>query len=315
MRSTRRLAKAGLALLLVLAALSLLTGLELSEVVTALGNASPTLLALSVVVYLVSWPLRGLRYRWILRAMRHDESTALMTGAVFVSQTANLVLPARAGDGLRAVIVNRRGVPYRTGIASLAVERLSDLAAVIGIGVMGLAAAWLVGVETPQAPLELQPSPWLLLVPLVAAAAFVLVFKTGLLDGFVADLRRGVTGTGFVWVLVVGAAVWVVDAAVAVLVLSSLGVGLDPGLVAVGFVAVSAGNVAKIVPVTPGGVGAYEAAFVAVVAVAGVGWGVAVAAAVLDHLVKNAVTVVGGVVSSVVLDVGFGEWRKEDLSG
>jgi hypothetical protein len=77
-------------------------------------------------------------------------------------------------------------------------------------------------------------------------------------------------------------------------------------LLAVGFFAVSVGNLAKVLPLSPGGIGLYEAAFTVLVAVLTPATAaVAFAAAVLDHALKNGVTVVGGVVSMLALNVSL----------
>jgi hypothetical protein len=93
----------------------------------------------------------------------------------------------------------------------------------------------------------------------------------------------------------------------AVLVLQAF----DPGLtlvtlVSVGFFAVSVGNLAKVLPLSPGGVGLYEGAFtLLVVGLTGVAYPLALGAAVLDHAVKNIVTVIGGVASMLALNVSL----------
>jgi len=77
-------------------------------------------------------------------------------------------------------------------------------------------------------------------------------------------------------------------------------------LLTVGFFAVSVGNLAKVLPLSPGGIGLYEAAFTAfAVGLGGVPAATAFAAAVLDHAVKNLVTVVGGVGSMLSLNVSL----------
>jgi hypothetical protein len=72
------------------------------------------------------------------------------------------------------------------------------------------------------------------------------------------------------------------------------------------------GNLAKVLPLSPGGVGLYEGAFTLLVvalvpesAVAGDLAAVALGAAVLDHAVKNVVTTAGGVVSMLYLNVSL----------
>ena len=89
-------------------------------------------------------------------------------------------------------------------------------------------------------------------------------------------------------------------------------------LVAVGFFAVSVGNLAKVLPLSPGGIGLYEGAFtLIVVALTSVPAAVALTAAVVDHAVKNVVTVVGGVASTLLFNVSLTEAVEEsrDVEG
>ncbi|ERH07379.1 MAG: putative integral membrane protein [Halonotius sp. J07HN4] len=99
--------------------------------------------------------------------------------------------------------------------------------------------------------------------------------------------------------------IWSLDVATAVLVLAALDSGLAVGpLLAVGTLAVSVGNLAKVLPLSQGGVGLYEAAFTGlVVTLTPLGAGLALAAAIVDHALKNAVTLVGGGVAVVVLGI------------
>lgn len=131
-------------LLLTVVALALMTVyIDPSEVLAVLGNADPALVAVAAVVYLASWPLRGIRYRDILRELGYREKSGFLTGAIFISQTGNLVFPARLGDGVRAYVVKaRRGIPYPSGFASLAIERVFDL-----LTIAGLAGVVLVGLS------------------------------------------------------------------------------------------------------------------------------------------------------------------------
>jgi len=129
--------------LLVIAALVLAVTVvfDPSAVLDAIGGADVGIVAASGVVYLLSRPLRGLRYRDILDRLGHDGDTWFLTGAIFISQTGNLVFPARLGDGVRAYVVKaRRSIPYPTGFASLAIERVFDL-----LAITVLAGAVLVG--------------------------------------------------------------------------------------------------------------------------------------------------------------------------
>lgn len=299
---------------------------DLSGVVAKISNADLFFVVLAVVVYTASWYPRGLRYRNLLVAMGYFPSTRVMTGAIFVSQTANLVFPARAGDATRAYIVKKRsGVPYTTGAASLTAERFLDVVFVGGFAALGFVSALLVGggVEFERHTRLLLGSAFFFGVVVAGTAALVFASRYGL-DGinsrlpFVSesvtevaadfvddvaaifdDIERFVSLSGSSF------AAWGLDVVSGALIFYALGV---TGWVVVpaSLLGVGVGNLAKAVPSTPGGIGVYEAGFVAsVTALLPVGWEVALGVAVVDHALKNGVTVVGGVVSAVVLNVSL----------
>ncbi|HZK30358.1 MAG TPA: lysylphosphatidylglycerol synthase transmembrane domain-containing protein, partial [Methanoregula sp.] len=68
--------------------------------------------------------------------------------------------------------------------------------------------------------------------------------------------------------------------------------------------AIVIGNLVKAVPLTPGGVGTYEISLAITFGLAGVDPAVATLIAIIDHLIKNLVTLAGGIVSIYY----FGDW-------
>ncbi|WP_178916242.1 flippase-like domain-containing protein [Natronomonas gomsonensis] len=334
---------AGTALIVV--ALALMTVyLDPTEVLAALRSADPRLLGIATVVYLLSWPLRGLRYRDILNELGYRERVGFLTGAVFISQTGNLVFPARAGDALRAYIVKaRRGIPYPSGFASLAIERVFDLLTITvlaGATFLGLAAAGVdvTAIGATQAPGEGESSGRTAVyvaagVGAAAIAAVAVIVATARSDrnlvratlgrvssdsyvDYVASVVERFTGDiqtvaqdrrAFAVIGASSLLIWAIDVVTALVVFAAFGVDLALWeLVAVGFFAVSVGNLAKVLPLSPGGIGLYEGAFsLIVLALTPVGWGVALAAAIADHAIKNLVTVAGGVASTLVFNVSL----------
>jgi hypothetical protein len=315
----------------------------------ALSAADPALVAIAAAIYVVSWPLRGLRYRDILAELGFRERVGFLTGAVFISQTGNLVFPARAGDAVRAYVVKaRRDIPYPSGFASLAAERVFDLltiTAIAGTVLVGLVAtggagdlASAVSGGVPQVGeravrTAVTVSAGVGLAAVAAVGAIVLSARSDThlvraalsrassdayadsvadaIEEFVAGVQT-VAGDreAFARVGATSLAIWSLDVVTAILVLAAFDdVSLSlPLLVAVGFFAVSVGNLAKVLPLSPGGIGLYEAAFTAFVfglTGGSVPAAVAFAAAVLDHAVKNVVTVVGGVGSMLALNVSL----------
>jgi uncharacterized protein (TIRG00374 family) len=332
------------------AALGLMTVyIPFGAVLDSLGETDPVLIGAAAVIYALSWPLRGLRYRDILAELGYREGTWFLTGAVFISQTGNLVFPARAGDAVRAYVVKvRRGIPYPTGAASLAAERVFDLLTITGMAGTVLAGLLLTGSTGELAtaisgnvgsdvltPLAIRRAVQLAAVVGVGAVAVLLAtvltarsdrsfvraavervssdsyaeYVVGVIEEFAGGVQT-VAGNRRIG-LRVGAssvAVWTLDVVTAMLVLVAFpSVSLSPvTLLTVGFFAVSVGNLAKVLPLSPGGIGLYEAAFTAfVVGLGGVSAPVAFAAAILDHAVKNLVTVLGGVGSMLSLNVSL----------
>ncbi len=340
-RLSRRVGLVAGAVLAVVALFLMTQYLDFGAVLAEMREADPVLIGAATLVYLLSWPLRGFRYRDILAELGYRERVGFLTGAVFISQTGNLVFPARAGDLIRAYVVKaRRGIPYPTGFASLAAERVFDLltiASMAGIVLIGYTvtgqtaelARTVVGAEgAGRVAVVVATGVGLAAVGAVAAIAlsarsdrdFVAAavyrvstdsyadFVVGVIQRFVDDLQT-VAGTrsGFARVGTTSVVVWTLDVVTALLVLAAFSPGLAAvELVAVSFFAVSVGNLAKVLPLSPGGVGLYEGAFtLLVVGLTPLGPELALGAAVVDHAVKNLVTVVGGYASMVGLNVSL----------
>jgi uncharacterized protein (TIRG00374 family) len=283
--------------------------------------------------------------------MGYHEGAGFLTGAVFISQTGNLVFPARLGDGVRAYIVKaRRGIPYPSGFASLAIERVFDLlsltllagATFIALAVAGVDVTAIGATDAPGQGEESGRTAVYVaaFVGAVAIAAVALIVATarsdrnlvraglgrvsddayvdyvaGVVERFAGDVQTVAEDRrAFAVVGASSLAIWSLDVLTALAVLAAFpGVDLRLwGLLAVGFFAVSVGNLAKVLPLSPGGVGLYEGAFtLIVVGLTPVAPAVALAAAVVDHAVKNVVTVVGGVGSTLLFNVSLTEAVEE----
>jgi len=345
-RITRRVSVGAGALLTVVALALMTLYLDPQAVLSELEGADLRLVALASVVYLLSWPLRGARYRDILNELGYRERLGFLIGAVFISQTGNLVFPARLGDGVRAYVVKaRRGIPYPTGFASLAIERVFDLLTITVLGgtvlvgfvltgateqIVSTISAGVPGVDPRSARIALTVAAGVAAAALLAVAAIVVSarregnlvrrivtgvssdsyadYVAGVLERFVADVQTVAADRGaFARIGLNSLAIWALDVVTAVIVLAAFHVQLAPTtLVAIGFFAVSVGNLAKVLPLSPGGIGLYEAAFTLLVAgLTPVTGATAFGAAVLDHAVKNLVTVAGGVVSMLALNVSL----------
>jgi uncharacterized protein (TIRG00374 family) len=342
-RITRRRSIAAGAVLSLLAVALMGLYLPVDEILGQIERADPVLIGAAALVYLLSWPLRGLRYRDILAELGFRERVGFLTGAVFISQTGNLVAPARLGDGVRAYVVKtRRAVPYPTGFASLAVERVFDLltiAALAGVVLLGLVATGsefslgAAGTDvTRSGRTAFVVAAGVGLAAILAVVAIVVsarsernrirpfverfsddsyvAYVAGVVEQFVGDVQTVAADWGsFLRVGASSLLIWTLDVLTAFLVFLAFpdASAISPEfLLAVCFFAVSVGNLAKVLPLSPGGIGLYEGAFtLLVVGVTPLAPALALGAAIVDHAVKNVVTIAGGAVSMLWLNVSL----------
>jgi len=116
--------------------------INLAEVVKAMANADYRMLLLSMAMILVHIYFRTVRWQWLLKPMG-EVAFWPACRALVIGITGNTVLPARAGEFLRAYVLGRSTGLSKTGIfATLVVERIFDgltvllvLLAVIVLGV------------------------------------------------------------------------------------------------------------------------------------------------------------------------------------
>ncbi len=92
--------------------------------------------------------------------------------------------------------------------------------------------------------------------------------------------------------------IWGMDILTCYLVLKAFpAAGIDLSsmyMISLIFLAVAIGNIAKTFPITPGAIGTYEVALTAVFGLGGIKPEIAFTVAVLDHIIKNAITLIGG---------------------
>src|SRR5918997_4135927 len=100
---------------------------DLLESLRVLGSLDPRWLFAGMLVYLLlALPIRGLRWRLILREQKPLSLKEIMV-PIYVGYMANYVLPARVGELYRAHFLGRRARMSRSGaVASIVIERTFD---------------------------------------------------------------------------------------------------------------------------------------------------------------------------------------------
>ncbi|MDD1697452.1 MAG: flippase-like domain-containing protein [Methanoregula sp.] len=274
------------------------------DLLVALQNSIPAYLVIGTIICLCAWWLRGWRYHIILKNLSYQVSIMASTACIFVSQTVNLIVPARLGDFIRVLILKHEyNVTYSEGVSSLVVERIFDI---FTVALLGAAALFFV-VNVPA---------WfytLIVLPLAAGVIFFILLlfmgKFSSENRYIAiiltmlhEIKRASLSLKAIVVLGCSSVViWLLDILVCVAVVMMFQQQIPFAVIVL---AIVIGNLVKAIPLTPGGVGTYEISLAITFGLAGVDPAVATLIAIIDHLLKNLVTLLGGIVSIYY----FGDW-------
>ncbi|PKL61525.1 MAG: lysylphosphatidylglycerol synthetase [Methanomicrobiales archaeon HGW-Methanomicrobiales-2] len=282
------------------------------DLLLTLEHAVIPFLFAAVGICVVAWVLRGYRYQFILQGLDVKKSLWFSTACIFISQTANLIVPARLGDFVRMLILKHEDdATYSQGFSSLIVERVFDILMIAVLGAVAL----------PFILAVLDVPDWFITVIIVPLAAGGIFFAMLLWSGRMKSENRVIVAVqrmldevkraslnprALVTLSVSSLLIWLVDVLVCYAVVLMFQEPVPFGIVVL---AIVIGNLVKAVPLTPGGVGTYELALALTFGLAGTPAATATLIAVIDHLIKNLVTLIGGVGSIYY----FGDWSMELL--
>lgn len=274
------------------------------DLVQSLELIVPAYLLVAILICLAAWLLRGWRYHSILKSLGYSVGVLVSTACIFVSQTVNLVVPARLGDFVRVFILKHDyNTTYSEGVSSLVVERVFDIFTVALLGAISI----LFVLNVPS---------WfytIILIPLLAGIGFfiflIFIGKFSTTNRYIAiiltmlhEIRKASLSTKAIVLLGSSSIIiWLLDVLVCVSVVQMFGQEIPFAVIVL---AIVIGNLVKAVPLTPGGIGTYEFALAATFLLVGVAPAIATLIAVIDHLIKNLVTLAGGIISIYY----FGDW-------
>jgi len=275
------------------------------DLLTAIQHIIPLYLVIAVGVCLCAWWLRGWRYHSILKSLNYHIGVTVSTACIFVSQTVNLIVPARLGDFVRVFILKHEfNTTYSEGVSSIVVERVFDIFTVALLGAVSLffvlnAPAWFTTMIVVPLAAGLLFFAFLLFIGKFSSENKYLVIILNMLH----EIKRASLSIRSVMVLGTSSIIiWLLDILVCYAVIGMFEQQIPFAIVVL---AVVIGNLVKAVPLTPGGMGTYEAALWFTFGLAGgVSTTSAILIAVIDHLIKNLVTLAGGVASIYY----FGDW-------
>lgn len=280
------------------------------EVVRLIGGADPAFLLLSFLAYYATFPLRGLRWSYVLgrtgtRIPLRDASEIL-----FLSWFVNCLVPAKLGDLYRAYLLraNYAASLSRT-VGTVFVERIADI---IVIAALALTAGFwsFRGRSRPEIDLifvfgfVVAIGLIVMLVVLRFAGARLDRWLPARIGEYWAKFHEGSTGAlgarGLPVIFAITVAIWLLEGArlyfvIRALALPEVGLGISASV----FVALAAALLTAI-PLTPAGFGFVEAGIIGVLALYGVTQEPATAVALVDRAMSiGTVIVLGGILYAV----------------
>jgi len=285
-----------------------LHGVDARALIDHLRRANPWLMAATIALATLTFPLRAIRWQLILRGASGSRlPLGPLWHATAIGFMANNLLPVRAGELARAYAARQAvSVRFTTALASIAVERVFDGLVLVGLFTVALVVpsfprdatiggVRLAGLATAGAGLFAgililallvvhRPAPWIALLGRVARAVLPARLAdrvTHLAEGLVAGLDVLKSPGRFLGVAAWSLLVWLVNAASFAVCFRAFGLPVPPegALLLQGVI-----GFGVALPSSPGFVGVFEAATRGTLAMYGVDPTRAVSFAVAYHI-------------------------------
>lgn len=294
----------GIALLMLL--FRVVLDIDFSTMGSVLVRADLGLIALGLLAYYATFPMRGFRWWFVLRQAGERVPVRDATEVVFIAWFVNCLVPAKLGDLYRAYLLKGNfGTPASRTVGTIFIERIGDLLVMFWLA---LAAGYWSLRNRAQAELD-----GFFLMGLLAGLGLV-VLVVALRNGgdrltrrlparFAGAFRlfhegstRPLTAGSLPVIGVATLAIWIAEGIRLYFVMQALDLaGFGLGIGAAVFVAL-AGSLLTAIPLTPAGIGFVEAGIVGALALFGVPPEQAAAVAVADRAITIlSVIVLGGV--------------------
>jgi len=220
--------------------------------------------------------------------------TLFSSEGVAISQMVNVVTPARIGDAVRAYVFKLKDVPISSCVSALAVERIFDLFAVV---VLSLISAVLLGSFAYMREIV-----YAVVIGIAIVLAVLLFSKMENIVGKMSKDVKIALHRGFPVLITLSILNWLMD----VVTCYVIGLPFNVNLFSV-MLAVAIANIVKAIPITPGGIGTYEAVVTGILTAFGLSSSEAFTVALVDHTLKNLITVALGYISIIHLNVKIRE--------
>jgi len=262
--------------------------------IEVLSRISPKSVLLASIVYIVSFFVRGYRFGYILLKLGFKCPVIFSTEGIAIGQMINVVTPAKLGDLVRTYVFKLKEVPISSCISGLAVERLFDLFTVILFSFLSI---------TVLGSFKYVRMPIYATLALLSIVSLVFVFSR--MENLIGKMSKDVNialRSGYFVLSLISITNWLIDVLTCYLIAIAFNVSFW-----IIMLAVAISNIVKAIPVTPGGIGAYEITMTGILAAFGLNMGEAFTVSLVDHTLKNVLTVLMGYISIAHLNIKIRE--------
>ena len=224
----------------------------------------------------------------------------------------NAILPAKAGDFHLIYSIKKNGINLARSINILIHYRIMDLLSLIIIS-LPLLLIYLRD-NIPEGIIN-----YLIIIGIIVAIPIlILLDRKGIIKNIFEMVEQKISIKFFKDIIgkskeiysdydellktkkllsfVIALSVWILEGLVSYLMSLSIG---HPIPIYIIFLAVSVGNISKVIPVTPGGLGIYEATVIMLMGLFGVPPAVATLLSLIDHVLKTLLGVLFGAISLI----------------
>ncbi len=284
-----------------------LRGIEWKSVWITLQNAHPMIVLAAAGIMSVALFLRSFRWRVLLSAQQ-PVTVPLAFWATAAGYLGNNVLPARAGEVIRTLMISRRSGMSKAFVLTTALsERVVDALALITISAVVLLTlpeqpGWLAHAARPFAILGLAGAAAIGLLPAFEAFWFRFLARVPLparlrhpIENILGQVLNGIRSFHdpgrLAKFLILTAVIWCLDGITTVVASSALGISIT---LPVAFLLVAGLGLGSALPSTPGYVGIYQLVAVGMLVPFGVSKTDAIAYILLFQAMNYAVVLLWG---------------------
>ena len=263
----------------------------ISNIKNTLKDINPLWIILAILVYNINWFLRGYRWKKILEYTGYKIRLVDSISITVLGNFINIITPAKIGDFVRAYILKRdNNTDISKGLASVVVDRILDF---LIVSILSYISFYIIS-KTVSLPerigILVNDSIYILIIGLVITTLIIRYIMKNMMKKYeyisnLLNLRR------IIYLSIISVILWISELSTIIILFYSLNLEINIYLLTM---AVMVANLTKALPLTPGGIGTYEATIAIILATGGLPYSLGLTIGILEHGIKNLYTILLG---------------------